>query len=204
LVRVRREGRSGEVKEETMLGEGSSLCEAAVLSDEPCTASVYAEREASLLMFSSDALAALSEELPHVASIMERFAMERLVKNVINSNPFFMPFDSTQRQSLIKRFTAQKVPAGTILVDQNEPVGGVHLILHGIAEVVRIDGGKAERIEDLGSGDCFGESSCLADLPMKERITTTTDATVMFLPKKIFSRLVAAFPELEAYYADLD
>lgn len=203
LVRIFRE-RDGEQQELARLGEGSILGEMAVLSAEPRAASAAAVGDVGLLIFTRAALAAVAEELPQVGQLLERYAVERMVRNLLNTSPFFEPFGQKQRHDLIKRFEAHKVARGTVVVRQGEEGRGIYLILHGKVEVVRTEpDGASLKVAELGAGDCFGEIACIQEKPTTARVSALTDATVMFLPREYFNRLVEAIPALSDYYTNL-
>lgn len=206
FVRVFREGKEGEIHELARLGEGSVLGEMALLAAEPRTASVDADGDAAVLVFTRDALAAMADDLPQVAELLERFAMERMVRNLLKTSPFFEPFEDEQRHSLLARFEAHKVPAGTVVVRQDEVGRGIYLILRGGVEVVRTEPGSGEkpiRLAELSAGDGFGEIACIQERPTTAKVTATKDSTVMFLPKEYFNRIIEAVPELGEYYTNL-
>lgn len=204
MVRIYRENDLGETEELAKLGEGSILGEMAVLAAEPRTASVAAEGGADLLVFKREALAAMSEDLPQVGKVLERFATQRMVKNLLASNPFFKPFTREQRQALLARFEAHRLPKGTVMVRQNEEGRGIYLILHGGAVVTRTEtDGSTITLAELGAGDCFGEIAVLQERPTTAKVATSRDSTVMFLAKEHFQKLVDAVPALGQYYLDL-
>jgi CRP-like cAMP-binding protein len=205
MVRVFIKDKEEEIIELARLGEGSVLGEMALLASEPRTASVDADGEAALLVFTREALGAMADDLPQVAALLERFAMERMVRNLLKTNPFFEPFDGEQRHKLLERFEAHKVPAGTVIVRQDEVGRGIYLILHGGAEVVKSESGTAEPIPlaELSAGDCFGEIACVQERPTTAKVTATKDSTIMFLPKEYFNRIIDAVPELGEYYTNL-
>lgn len=203
-VRISREDKLGEVQELAQLGEGSVLGEMAVIAAELRTASVHAEGSADLLVFTRDALSATADDLPQVAAVLERFATERMVKNLLATNPFFKPFNSEQRQALLARFEAHRVPKGTVIVRQGEEGRGIYLVLHGVVGVTRAEpDGSTMELAELGSGDCFGEIAVVQDRPTTARVVASRDTTVMFLPREYFAKLIDAVPALGEYYLDL-
>jgi CRP-like cAMP-binding protein len=186
------------------LGEGSILGEMAVLAAEPRVASVRTQEQTDLLVFSRRALAALADDLPQVASILERFATERMVRNLINTAPIFAPFDQEQRQNLLQRFEAHKIPPGTVVIRQKEKARGIYLILYGAVQVERTeDSGERMPLATLGGGESFGEISCVQGQPTTAEVQTVRESTIMFLPKEHFDRLVEAVPAVAEYYTDL-
>jgi CRP-like cAMP-binding protein len=204
MVRVEQNEASGQPAVLARLGEGSVFGEMAVLTDEPRSATVRADGGADLLRFTSAAVAAIDKDLPQIGAVLQKHATERMVRNLLSSNPFFEPFDQRQRLELLKRFEAHKVPAGTVVVRQGEEGRGLYLILHGESEVVRTEpDGRRIGLAVLGSGACFGEIALCQRCPTTASVTATRDSTIMFLPREYFDRLLEAVPALRSYYLDL-
>ena len=198
--------RGADQKVQTLaeLGEGSILGEMAVLAAEPRVASVRTKEQTDFLVFSRRALAALADDLPQVANLLERFATERLVRNLINTAPIFAPFDQEQRQSLLQRFEAHKIAAGTVVIRQGEEARGIYLLLYGAVSVERTEAsGERVALATLGGGESFGEISCVQGRPTTAEVQTVRESTIMFLPKEHFDRLVEAVPAVADYYTDL-
>jgi CRP-like cAMP-binding protein len=186
------------------LGEGSVFGEMSVLANEPRSATVVVEGRTDLLLFSRQALAALERDLPQVGALLQRFATERMIRNLMSTNPIFQPFDQEQRMTLFKRFEAHKVQAGTTLVRQDEEGRGLYLVLYGEVEVIRTDpSGQRTSLATLGAGDCFGEISLCQRRPTTATVETRRDSTIMFLAREYFQKLIEAVPELSDYYLDL-
>lgn len=204
LVRVERSEEGGEPVVLAHLGEGSVLGEMSVIADEPRGATVVSEGGADLLRFSAHALAALDKDLPQIGTVLQKYATERMIRNLLSTNPFFKPFDKKQQMDLLKRFEAHKVQPGTMLVRQGEEGRGLYLILHGEAEVITAQAdGRHVSLARLGTGNCFGEISLCQACPTTASVVAKIDSTILFLPREYFQRLVEAVPALGSYYLEL-
>jgi len=203
-VRVEQVQSPGETSVLARLGDGSVFGEMSLLAGEPRSSTVVVEGCADLLRLGTASYSALIPELPQLAALLQRFGNERMVRNLLGTNPFFQAFEPDQRMSLLKRFEAHKVQAGTVLVRQDKQGRGLYLILHGEAVVVRAEpSGHRTELARLGAGDCFGEISLCQQCPTTATVTATWDSTIMFLPREYFQRLVEAVPALGQYYSEL-
>lgn len=185
------------------LSDGSVFGEMALVSASPRTASVTVAGAADLLEFSRDALAAASEDIIGIAAALDRFTRDRLVQNVLASNPLFRPFDKRQRLELLKRFSAHEVTPGTVVVREGQEGKGLYLILMGEVDVTKIDGDEKVLLASLKAGDCFGEISLIKRSPTTATVTAARHTTILFLPRDAFVRLTEALPELASYFRDL-
>jgi CRP-like cAMP-binding protein len=183
----------------THLLEGALFGEMALMTDQPRTASIQVVGEADLLEVSRAAVAELIRAVPALAERLDRFARERLLKNLIASSPLFKPFDNQQQMELIRRFEGIDIPAGTTVIRENEIGQGLFVILLGEVEVLR----QGRPIAHLRVGELFGEMALLGDHPTNAEVRTVLPTSILFLGRDYFRRLVSALPALRKYFEDL-
>jgi CRP-like cAMP-binding protein len=193
------EGRPTKAVELTRLLEGALFGEMALLTDQPRTASIQVVGEADLLEVSRAAVAELTRAVPVLAERLDRFARERLLKNLLATSPLFKPFDNQQQMELIRRFEGIDIAAGTTIIRENEIGQGLFVILLGEVEVVQ----HGRPVARLRSGELFGEMSLLGDSPTNAEVRTLVPTSVLFLGRDYFRRLISALPALRKYFEDL-
>lgn len=206
-VRVVRRGAgaSGEEEEHNLarLGPGSLFGEMALLSSDPRGASVICDGPVDVLELKRERVEQVAARMPNVAGAMGRFTRERLISNLLATNPLFQPFDETSRKQLLARFTGHEVPRGTQFIEQGKPGNGLYVILQGKAEVLKWDGERYVSVATLGPGDVAGEISLVQETPATATVQTTTPATLLFMARELFYPLVEAVPELLVHFARL-
>jgi CRP-like cAMP-binding protein len=202
---VRVFGKSGgKVVEYTQLHEGALFGEMALYTDQPRTASVAVLGEADLLEIDREAVNRLSAEVPAVAERIEKFARERVLKNLLATSPLFKPFDHKQQMDLLERFEGHQVEPGTVLIREGDVGKGLFVILLGQVEVVRSDAsGREQTVARLGAGDLFGEMSLLGEKVTNATVRALSATTILFLGRDYFRRLVDALPTLRKYFEEL-
>jgi CRP-like cAMP-binding protein len=193
------DGRPTRAVELTHLLEGALFGEMALMTDQPRTASIQVVGEADLLEVSRATVAELIRAVPALAERLDRFARERLLKNLIASSPLFKPFDNQQQMELIRRFEGIDIPAGTTVIRENEIGQGLFVILLGEVEVLR----QGRPIAHLRVGELFGEMALLGDHPTNAEVRTVLPTSILFLGRDYFRRLVSALPALRKYFEDL-
>jgi len=191
--------------ERTHLLEGALFGEMSLLTEQPRTASVQVVGEADLLEVSRASVAELTAAVPVLAERLDHFARERLLKNLLATSPLFKPFDHQQQMDLIRRFEGIDVVPGTVIIEENAVGQGLFVILLGEVEVVRTNDieGKEGAVARLRAGDVFGEMSLLDDSPTTATVRALTPATLLFLGRDYFRRLVDALPALRQYFQEL-
>jgi len=193
------------IAERTRLLEGALFGEMALYTDQPRTASVAVVGEADLLEMSRDAVSELCAEVPGLSERIDRFARERVLRNLLSTSPLFKPFDQKQQMDLMRRFEGHALDAGTVIIREGEAGRGLFVILLGEVEVMRRDGASGEdrRIARLGAGEVFGEMSLLADAPTSATVRAASATTILFLGRQYFQRLVQALPAMRKYFEEL-
>jgi CRP-like cAMP-binding protein len=203
---VRVVARAGNNKgvERGRLHEGSLFGEMALLTEQARTASVQVVGEADLLEIDRAAIGRLCAEVPVLNERLDKFARERLLKNLLATSPLFKPFDHQQQMELLKRFEGHDLEPGTVIIREGDAGQGLFVILLGEVEILRRDpAGRERAVAKLGAGEVFGEMSLLGDKPTTATVRTLSRTTIMFLGREYFRRLVQALPPLRQYFEEL-
>jgi CRP-like cAMP-binding protein len=145
----------------------------------------------------------MSEESIQIEAALDRFTRERLISNLLATNPLFSPFDRKQRYELLSRFGVHEVVPGTILVKEGTKGQGLFIILYGEVDVKKREGNEEVLLATLLAGDVFGEISLVKDQPTTATVMAARHSTMLFLPREHFANLVEAIPALKEYFAKL-
>jgi CRP-like cAMP-binding protein len=200
-VFVQDDDAAAATREVARLYEGTVFGEMALVTGQPRSASVTAVVTADVLEVNRRTLARVTEELPVIRAVLDRFTRERLIKNLLQTSPLFTPFTPAQQSELLRRFEGHDVEPGTEVLRQGEPGVGLFVVLSGALEVLaRADDGTAVPLGKLATGDIFGEMSLLTNQPASATVRASTRTTLLFLARTYVERLAVAIPEVRAYF----
>jgi CRP-like cAMP-binding protein len=185
------------------LGEGAIFGELALVAAQPRGATVEVVGEADLLEVGAAALRAAASELEQLAEALGRFTRDRLLKNLLATSPLFKPFSTQQRLDLARRFTGHDVAPGTDLIREGDAGRGLYVVLAGEMEVVKGEEPFETTLATLRGGDLFGEIALLRGTPATATVRAARPSTVLFLAREYFERLIAALPEMRAFFEQL-
>jgi CRP-like cAMP-binding protein len=208
-VRVFATDSLGRQTERARLHESALFGEMSLLTAQPRTASVQVIGEADIVEIGRDALAALAAEIPTLGAALDRFARERLLKNLLATSPLFRPFDRQQQMDLIRRFDGHEVDAGTEIIREGGPGLGLFVVLAGEVEVTKrqasADGSPAGEVTlaHLRAGEVFGEMALINNQPTSASVRAARRSTILFLAREYFQRLIEALPEIRHYFEEL-
>jgi CRP-like cAMP-binding protein len=193
------DGQSGRVV--ARLYENTLVGEMALVTGQPRSASVAAVGEADILEIKRHALARVTEQLPIVREVLDRFTRERLIKNLLQTSPLFTPFTPAQQADLLRRFEGHDVDTGTEVIRQGDEAMGLFVVLSGALEVLaQTPEGPAVVLGQLGSGDIFGEMSLVSNQPINATVRALSRTSLLFLARTYVERLAVAIPEVRAYF----
>jgi CRP-like cAMP-binding protein len=196
-VRVVHTPENGPPRTLAELGEGSFFGEMGLISDAPRVASVVAIRDCTLLEVTREMLARLGERFPVLEQVVQQFYKERLLDNLLKSNPLFQPLSAEQRRAIAERFQSRTVEPGTVLLQQGQRSHALHLLLRGRCEVVHQDPKGGERpYPDMLEGAVFGEISLLLDLRVTATVRAATSCLLLVLDHEAVKELVLPHPEV--------
>jgi CRP-like cAMP-binding protein len=185
---------------------GNSLVgEMALLTSQPRAANVMVVREADVLEITREALDQLAVRIPALKVSLDRFARERLIKNLLATSPLFAPFTKDQQAELLRRFEGMEVEPGVEIIREGDQGRGLFVVLSGELEVFTRDPATRAQVQlgQLHTGDIFGEMSLLNQLPTSATVRSLNRCNLLFLARVYVDRLSAAFPEVRTYFAEV-
>jgi CRP-like cAMP-binding protein len=208
-VRVFATDSLGRQTDRAHLHESALFGEMSLLTAQPRTASVQVVGEADILELGRDTLNALAAQLPTLAAALDRFARERLLKNLLATSPLFRPFNRQQQLDLIRRFDGHEVAAGTEIIREGAAGLGLFVVLAGEVEVTKrqpaTEGAPEVEVPlaRLRAGEVFGEMSLINNQPTSASVRAARRSTILFLARDYFQRLIQALPEIRRYFEEL-
>jgi CRP-like cAMP-binding protein len=196
-VRVVHTPENGAPRTLAELSDGSFFGEMGLISDAPRVASVVATRDCTLLEVTREMLARLGERFPVLEQVVQQFYKDRLLDNLLKSNPLFQPIPADKKRAIAERFQSRGVEAGTVLLQQGQRSHALHLLLRGRCSVVHQDPKGGERpYPDMTEGAIFGEISLLLDLRVTATVRAATSCLLLVLDQEAVKELVLPYPEV--------
>ncbi len=193
---VRRLDAGGE-RTVAFMGEGDLFGEMALLSSGPRLASVRACERTLVLELPQERVAQLVQLHPSVGQVLQTFHRERLLNNMLRSNPLFRALTPMQREAMAQDFQLCSVPAGKPLAVQGQVSEALYLLLRGQCRVLHehLEGGASDHLP-LREGDVFGEISLLLGGAATATVTTASRCTLLRLDRASFERHILSQPGL--------
>jgi CRP-like cAMP-binding protein len=193
-----------DAKDVAHLFENTLFGEMALITGQPRTASVAVVGEADVIQVSKSALHHVIAGVPAVREALDRFSRERLIKNLLQTSPLFVPFSKTQQGELLRRFEGHEIEAGVDIIREGERGQGLFLILSGEVDVLtHATSATPTKLARLRAGDMFGEMSLVTDQPTSATVRAAIPTTVLYLAREYVERLAEAVPQVQAYFEQL-
>ncbi|HYO55571.1 cyclic nucleotide-binding domain-containing protein [Archangium sp.] len=190
-VEVVRQLEGGKRHAVALMGEGEFFGEMALLSEGPRLASVVAAERTVVLELTRAQVERLVRRHPSVGEVLQAFHQERLLANVLRSNPLLSALTPPQRESLARAFQLVSVPAGQPLLVQGQQGEALYLLLRGWCQVRhRHPDGRESAYPVLREGDVFGELSLLLGLPATATVRPETPCTLLRLDRASCERYI--------------
>jgi signal-transduction protein with cAMP-binding, CBS, and nucleotidyltransferase domain len=123
-----------------------------------------------------------------------------LERGRLRTIPLFDGFDEASLVAVANRFVTQRVPAGTVLMEEGEIGDRAYIIVNGRVEVLRRQPDGSERlVAVLERGEVFGEIALVRDIPRTATVRTRLPSILICLEREPFLELLDTRPELRAY-----
>jgi len=177
------------------LGENEFFGEAALISNEPRSATVAASEPCDLLAFDREAMSGCIADNPDIVLVLLRFLRERMVEHLVRTSPLFTGFQTAERRALSKRFEFIQLEQGAQLIRQGTRSPGLFVMLSGAVDVVRNEAGMETRLATLERGGVFGEMSLLAQSGAVADVRGARAGFVLMLPAESFREVIMTHPQ---------
>jgi cAMP-dependent protein kinase regulator len=185
----------GERKKVGALEEGAFFGELALISEGPRLASVVAVGPVVLLELMRARLAEVARRHPVVEQVVQAFYRERMVENLLRSNPVFAPLRPEQKQAVAREFALRPVVAGEVVLEQGREGDAFYLLLRGRCTPYHVlPDGRERAYPELREGDVFGEISLLLGKPVTATVRAEVASVVLRLDRAAFERLILSQP----------
>ncbi len=187
-----------------VLGEGTFFGEMALLRGGTRGASVQCTESGELFEISRELMDEVTKKHPAVEKVVEKFAQQRLLRNVMATSPLFRPFGKKERIRIVENFVSRQVPQGDVVIREGKESDGLYLVLRGQMDVYcQTEDGNDIEVGVLREGDVFGEISCLRKDPAIATVKAKTNASVLRLPRDKFDTLVISHPQILELISEL-
>lgn len=129
----------------------------------------------------------VAERLHPLLHLQDALDEQRATLALLARIPLFATLDTTQRLKLAKALEAQRLPPGTVVLQEGAEGQGFFIVRTGELEVIAGE----RRVSTLGPGEFFGETALLKRTPITATVRTRTDCDVLRLPPAEFYALLS-------------
>jgi cAMP-dependent protein kinase regulator len=163
---------------------GEAFGELALLYNAPRAATIVAKTDCLLWALDRETFNNIVKE----AAMKKREKYETFLKSVEILNNID-PYELSQISDALK---VKKVPAGEIIIRQNEPGEVFYIIEEGEAFASKVFSGegKATVVKEYSKGGYFGELALLRNEPRAASVTSKTECKLLTLDRMSFKRLL--------------
>ncbi|MBX5481201.1 MAG: cyclic nucleotide-binding domain-containing protein [Myxococcaceae bacterium] len=199
VVDVLRHQEGGGRKAVAQMKEGDVFGEIALITDAPRLASVTAAAKCVVLEFTREKMQEIIARHPGVEEVMNAFYRERLLANVLRSNPLFAALPESAREELAKAFEMRTAEAGEMLLTHGAPGEALYVLLRGECTAFHPnEDGTEKPYPPMREGDVFGEISLLLRKDVSASVRAKTKCTLLRLSRADFDRLMAKHPAVKS------
>lgn len=187
----------GQLEEMGHLGPGQFFGEISLLTPLKRTATVETISECHILQLHRADLQRIIQQHPQIDDELRRFVYQRLIQNLVVTSFLFFPLSDIKRWELAQYFHMLNVPAYSPVCRQGQHADGFYIIAGGSLEMYQTasDGTKIYS-EQLGSGQFFGATSLLYNIPSPMTIEPQEAVTLLRLDASQFHPVMQNYPRV--------
>ncbi len=178
----------GEPRVLARMVEGDFFGEFGLLTGRDQSATVLAERDATLLVLDEEALHRAAEHDPDIWDTLWLYYHTRMLNNLMCSNTILGKLDDDEREELADGFELRELADGELLIRHDEPCAFVCLVLFGAVALRPQQVDEPDRL--VREGEFFGFLASLSDEPCRADVVATRETSLLCLPARQFRALV--------------
>jgi len=117
--------------------------------------------------------------------------------HALSTIQLFSDFDQGSLKEILDGSLTRSFPAEVIVLWEDEPSPGIHLVKSGWLKAIRsARTGREQVLNIFGPGDSFSVISALSDVPNRVRVISLEEAVIQIIPRKLIFTLLDQHPEL--------
>jgi len=156
-----------------------------------------------ILRLTANAIEELQALFPDFENRLSTLRRHSMTERLLRRHPIFGGLNDKMRVSVIETFTGMRVSEGESIIEQNHPSPGLFIVLDGEIDIVRENASTTVVVSTLISGDVFGEVGLITNQPAHAGCVMAKTGHLLHLPRADFSALVARYPSVAEYTANL-
>jgi CRP-like cAMP-binding protein len=117
---------------------------------------------------------------------------EDLLKKV----PIFSELGKRDLERVGKIMVSRPVKAGEVIIKQGDQAAGFFVISSGKVEIVQESDGKTEKLNELSTGDFFGEMALFEGFPRNATVRAIEDTECLVMTRWDFTAEMKNHPEI--------
>lgn len=106
----------------------------------------------------------------------------------------FREFNDRDFDELFALLDPVKVPAGAIIVEQDDPGDSMFIVVQGQCRVVHHKGGRDIELAILEDGDFFGEIALVDEGPRSADVIALTEVSMLKITQAAIAALAGVYP----------
>lgn len=122
------------------------------------------------------------------------------ILHLLREFAFFKSIDEKNVKKVAQHFKIKKFEASDIVIRRGNPGGYFFIIVKGSVNVINKVGIS---ISTLKQGDVFGEMSLICNDPVSANIQVCEPATILYIDRKNFLKIIDQYPALQLYFTRL-
>ena len=117
--------------------------------------------------------------------------------HALSTIQLFSDFDDESLKEILDGSLTKSFPAEVIILWENEPTPGIHLVRSDWLKAVRsAHTGREQVLRLFGPGDSFSVISALSDAPNQVRVISLEEAIIQIIPRELIFTMLDRHPEL--------
>lgn len=178
-------------------GPGVSVGEMGLITGQPRVATVYAEEPSMLFQLSQSAFEQLAASHPSLVRQLSETSVPRIMRTQLADalTNLFGPLEQEALHELQASLEWLHLAPGEELFTAGSPNNGCYIVINGrLASTTTDDAGTPKLLNEIGRGECVGETALLTEEPHSTTVYAIRESNVVRLSRERFHHLIEQQP----------